>query len=375
MTEVSVVLPCRNEEQSIGECILKTHNVFEKYNIHGEIIVSDSSTDNSPEIVRKLNVKLVKHNKEGYGRAYLEGFKIAEGTYLFLADPDGTYDFSEIPFFLEYLRNDNYDFVIGNRLAGNIEKGAMPYLHRYIGIPILSLLFRLFFRIKIHDTQCGMRAITKEALSKLNLQTTGMEFASEMIVKAVQEGLRIKEVPIDYYQRKGNSKLRSFADGWRHLRFMLLYCPLFLFFIPGMLLFLFGLVSMLWLYIGSPIILGIRLYFYPMFLSSLSIIIGYQLIIFSFFAKTYAITHLGQESPRINLLYKYITIEKASILGIVISVIGIVIYVAIFLKWIQGGFGALEEAKNSIAALTFIIIGIQTIFSSFMLSILGIKDK
>lgn len=372
--ELSVILPCLNEEQGLGLCIDNIKKVIKNNNLDAEIIVVDNgSTDNSCRIAQELGVKLVQEKERGYGSAYLKAFKEAFGKYLFLADSDGSYDFNEIPGFIEQLKN-GYNFVIGNRFKGKIEKGAMSWSHQYIGNPILSAILRLFFKAKIHDTQCGMRAITKEAQEKLNLKTTGMEFASEMVIKAIKNKLRLKELPINYYKRKGESKLKSFADGWRNLRFMLLHSPLFLFLIPGLILLLIGLISIIWMYLGSPQILGIKLQYHPMFLSALLIIIGYQLIIFSLFAKTYAIIHLG-DGPIFDNLYKYITIEKASMAGLSIVVIGIVIYLFIFFKWLNSGFGELQEIKNSILALTLIIIGIQTIFSSFMLSILGIQEK
>ncbi len=275
--ELSIVLPCRNEEGTLGECILRIGEVLAHHEINGEIIVSDSSMDRSPEIARDQGVILVKHDKEGYGMAYLEGFKAVSGRYIFCVDPDGSYDFAEIPHFLNYLRS-GYDFVIGNRFKGRMAQGAMPWLHRYIGNPLFSFMLRMFFKEKISDVHCGMRAIKKEALDGLNLKTLGMEFASEMVIKAVKKKLKIKELPIDYHKRQGKSKLRSFADGWRHLRFMLLYSPLFLFFIPGVFLFSLGLLTMFWLYFNSPILLGIKLFYHPMFLSSVLVIIGYQII-------------------------------------------------------------------------------------------------
>ncbi len=372
--ELSVVLPCRNEEESLGSCLQQIKDVLDANNISAEIIVSDSSTDNSPQIARRFNVTLVKHDREGYGMAYLEGLKAASGKYIFCADPDGSYDFAEIPRFLECLR-DGYDFVIGNRFEGKIARGAMPWLHRYIGNPVLSSIVKMFFVARISDTQCGMRALTKEALDKLRLKALGMEFASEMIIKAVQKRLKVKELPINYYQRFGKSKLKSFADGWRHLRFMLLYSPLFLFFVPGVILFLLGFSSMFWLYLMSPVISGIKLSYHPMFVSAVLVIVGYQVMLFSLFAKTYAITHLGEENRLIQSLYRYVTIEKASLAGILVVSAGVIIYITIFFKWINSGFGAIQEIKLSIVALTLIAFGIQTIFSSFMLSILGIKEK
>src|SRR3989338_6137651 len=202
-----------------------------------------------------------------------------------------------------------------------------------------------------------------------------MEFASEMIIKDLKNKLKIKELPINYYKRKGKSKLKTFSDAWKHMRFMLLYSPLFLFFIPGLIMLLIGVASMFWFYFGSPEILGIKLFSHPMFFSSLLLISGYQLIIFSAFAKTYSITHLKEESAFMNKTYKYLTIERASILGFLIIFFGFIIYFFILKKWLNSGFGELNEIKNSIVALTLITTGIQTIFSSFMLSILAIKEK
>lgn len=372
--ELSVILPCLNEEQALGLCLEKIKEVIEKGNLDAEIIVVDNgSTDYSCKVAMEKQVRLVHEQERGYGAACLKGFATAKGKFLFLADSDGSYDVNEIPRFIEQLRQ-GYDFVIGNRFKGKIGKGAMSWSHKYIGNPMLSGILKLFFKTKIHDVHCGMRAITKKALEELNLKTMGMEFASEMVIMAEKNKLKIKELPINYYKRSGKSKLKTFADGWRHLRFMLLHSPLFLFFIPGLLLFSTGIASMLWMYFDSPKILGISLYYHPMFLSALFIIIGYQLIIFALFAKTYAITHLGS-NPIFDKFYKYITIEKAGIFGISIVLLGITIYVIIFLHWISIGFGELNEVKNSILALTLITIGIQTISSSFMLSILGIRSK
>jgi glycosyltransferase involved in cell wall biosynthesis len=373
--EISIILPCLNEEKAIGSCLDAINEAVKREKLNAEIIVVDNgSTDNSCKIAKEKGARLVKEREKGYGSAYLQGFKEARGSKIFMADSDGSYDFNEIGNFIKEL--DEHDFVLGNRFKGEMKKGSMPFSHKYLGNPILSGILRLFFNASIKDAHCGMRAIKKEALDKLNLRTTGMEFASEMVIKAGKNNLKIKEIPINYHKRKGSSKLKSFPDGWRHLRFMLLYSPLFLFLIPGLILFFLGLSSLLWIYLGSPEILGIRLQYHPMFLSALLIIIGYQLIIFSLFAKTYAITHLKEKKSKIlNKLYKYITIEKASIAGLAIALTGIIIYLTIFIRWLQSGFGALEEIKNSIIALILIVIGIQTIFSSFMLSMLSIRER
>lgn len=372
--KISIILPCRNEEIALPLCLQQIKNTVESNHLSAEIIVSDSSTDNSPKIAQKYGVKLVKHDKEGYGIAYSEALTKATGKYIFMADADNSYDFKEIPKFVKQLEN-GYDMVIGNRFSGKMHEGAMTFSHKYIGNPILSFILRLFFKTNIKDSQCGMRAISKASLEKLNLQTTGMEFASEMIIKALRNNLKIKELPIDYHPRIGKSKMHQFSDAWRHIRFMLLYSPLFLFFIPGLIFFLLGAASILWFYFFSPQIFGIKLFYHPMFFSSALIIIGYQLIIFSAFAKIYSITHLKNRDEKMEKMFKYITIEKAGILGTIISVVGLIIYFWIFAKWAGNKFGSLNEIKNSVVALTFVVLGVQTIFSSFMLSILGIKEK
>lgn len=349
--EISIILPCQNEEKALAFCIEQIKKTIKENKLDAEIIVSDSSTDNSPKIAIKENVILVKHDKDGYGTAYLEAFKVARGKYIFMADADGTYEFSEIPRFLKFLR-DGYDFVIGDRFSGKMEKGAMPYTHK-LGNPLLSGTLRLFFGTTIKDSHCGMRAISKKSLHKLNLQTTGMEFASEMVIKALKNNLKIKELPINYLNRIGSSKLKAVADSWKHMRFMLLYSPLFLFFIPGFLMMLMGSAIMLWFYNQDLA-----------FFTPLLIIAGYQLIIFSVFAKTYSITHLKENPGFMQKIYKYLTIERASILGIAIILIAILFYFFTPKNW-----------NISMIVFTTAVIGVQTIFSSFMLSILSIKEK
>ncbi|MBL7072012.1 MAG: glycosyltransferase family 2 protein [Candidatus Omnitrophica bacterium] len=372
--EISIILPCLNEESALGRCIDKIREVIKDNSLDAEIIVSDNgSTDRSCEIAADKKATLVHEKVKGYGAAYLRGFDAARGRYLFLADADGTYDFEEIPRFIAELKG-GYDFVIGNRFKGNMEKGAMPWANKYIGNPVLAAILRIFFRTTIHDTHCGMRALTRMAADRLNLKTTGMEFASEMIVEALKKRLKIKELPINYHLRSGDSKLQSVADGWRHLRFMLLYSPRFLFLYPGIALFSAGLVTLILLYFDALTVLGRSLQYHPMFPAALLTITGYQLIIFALFAKTYAITHL-EDRPVFSKLYKYITIEKAGMAGIAMGAVGVIIYILILIKWVKGGFGQLEEVKNSILALTLVTVGIQTIFSSFMLSILGIRKR
>ncbi len=371
--ELSVILPCRNEEQGLDFCIKEIKKVIKENNIDAEIIVSDSSIDKSPEIAKKNNVVLVKHDQVGYGRAYIEGFKRAKGKYIFMADADGSYEFKDIPIFLHYLKN-GYDLVIGDRFKGEMNKQAMPWHHKYIGNPILSGITRFLFNTPIKDIHCGARAIKRGSLEKLHLNTPGMEFATEMMVKASKQHLKIKELPINYRIRKGKSKLNSFSDGWRHLKYMLLFSPMFLFFVPGLFLFLVGLSTLGWLYFGSPEFLGIKLYYHPMFISTALIVLGYQLMILTAFAKIYAYTHLGERSKSLEKLFKHITIERASLAGLLIVAISLLIYIYILSGWINSGFSSLNHIKNSIVAITMFIIGTQTIFSSFMLKILSLKE-
>ena len=372
--ELSIVLPCLNEEAGLSFCLKSIQKIIKRYNLHAEIIVVDNgSSDQSKPIAQKAGVRVIEEPQQGYGSACRAGLNAARGEYLFLADADGSYDFQKIPLFLNELRNE-YDFIIGNRFAGTIESKAMPWTHRYIGNPILSAILRLFFHSNIRDAHCGMRAIRAKSFHDLNLRTTGMEFASEMVIKAEKKELSIIELPINYHKRQGQSKLKSLADGWRHLRFMLLYSPLFLFFLPGAALFLIGCILFTLTYFNLLTIKNIQFQYHPLFLAALLIIVGYQLITFALFSKTYAITHLG-EKPVFDKLYKYITIENASIIGIVAGASGTAVYGIIFLKWINTDFGELFEVKNAILGLTLLTLGIQTIFSSFMLSILGIKEK
>jgi glycosyltransferase involved in cell wall biosynthesis len=318
---------------------------------------------------------VVKHDKKGYGIAYLEGFKTVKGKYVFCADADGTYDFNEIPRFLHYLRQ-GYDFVIGNRFKGKMNKEAMPFSHRYIGNPFLSMILRLFFKAKVGDSHCGMRALTKEAIDKLELKTTGMEFASEMIIKAAKNKLKIKELAIDYHKRIGKSKLSSFTDGWRHLRFMLMYAPDYLFMIPGMLLLLFGIFIMGLFLIGPVEINGLVLYTHPMIVGSFLSILGYQIITLGIYAKTYAVSIGFEKNDKfIDFLAKLITFESGLILGFLVLVVSFIFGSILLLDWVVKGFPGVLKTNDMILILTLAILGVQTMFSAFFLSILLVKKR
>ena len=392
---ISIILPCLNEEKAVGFCIESVVGVAVENDLNVEIIVVDNgSKDDSVKIVQDLiqkynsnlgqeqihlgavhpNLLLLQEPIKGYGSAYLSGLRSARGKYIFMADADATYDFGDIPRFIKKLEEGS-DLVVGNRFSGMMESNSMTFSHRWIGNPVLSSLVKLFFKVKIHDIHCGARAISKEAFNRITLYTLGMEFASEMIIKVAKAKMNIVEIPIKYKMRIGESKLETFSDGWRHLRFILLYSPIVIFLIPGLLLFLCGLISIFILYIGNFSLFGIMFYFHPMFLSALCIILGYELIFFTAFSKTYAVTHLGDNEHLVEKMLKFLTLEKGLIIGGILTVSSVLVFVSIFIGWIGTNLGGLNQTKNLILALTFAVIGMQTITGSFMLSILGIKEK
>jgi len=249
----------------------------------------------------------------------------------------------------------------------------MPFLHKYIGNPFLSYVLRKFFKINVKDTHSGFRLIKKKALEKLELKTMGMEIASEMLIKAGKNKLKIKEIPITYYPRKGHSKLSSFKDGWRHLRFMLLYSPNYLFLVPGLVLFLFGFLIMLLLLEGPLNIFNLKLDIHPMIFGSLSAVVGYQVILLWLYAKTYAVNYLNERDRLITVINKLINLERGIFIGLMILILGVILNLNILIIWINSGFGSLSELRTAVFAFTLVILGIQTIFSSFFLSILGLR--
>ncbi len=375
-TEVSIIMPCLNEEETIEICVKKALASLERLGKRGEVIVVDNgSKDNSAEVARKAGAKVIFEPEKGYGSALLRGFEEAKGKFIIMGDADDTYDFSQIDRLLNPLY-EGFDFVIGSRFKGKIHKGAMSWSHRFIGNPILSGMCRLFFHHRFSDVHCGMRAITKEAYQKLNLQTKGMEFASEMLVTALREGLKIKEIPIDYYLRKGVSKLRPFKDAWRHLRFMFLFSPNYLFLLPGGALFILGLLLLFLLLPGPFLAFGRRWDIHLMIIGSLSAILGFQILSLGFYAKTYSLLEGFLKKDRlICFLQSHFNLEKGIFLGLLFFLIGLCINLYILLEWVIKRFGALDRVRLALAGVTFMIIGIQIIFSSFFLSILGLKKR
>jgi glycosyltransferase involved in cell wall biosynthesis len=374
--ELSVVLPCLNEEEAVGICLKKIKEVFAKEGIEGEIIVADNgSTDRSRDIAASCGAKVVLEHTKGYGSAYLRGFKEAKGKYIIMADSDNTYDFYDIPKFLKALKS-GYDLVMGSRFKGGIKKGAMSWSHRYLGNPVLSCMCRLFFHTRLSDIHCGMRAFTHDAWRKMKLQTLGMEFATEMVLGALTSNLKIHEVPIHYHPRKGESKLRSIPDAWRHIRLMLLYCPLWLYFIPGALGFMVGMLLLLLLLRGPVLFLGHYWGIHVMVFASMLSILSYQILNLGVYAHTLAIRQGFIRVDRLTRFFQLrFDLEKGLILGGIVSLLGFMAVFFIFMEWFFKDFGALYRIRESILAMTFLVIGLQTMFSSFFISLLFIEKR
>lgn len=379
--ELSVVMPCLNEAETIAVCIQKAQAFFAAHHIDGEIVIGDNgSTDGSQEIARNLGAMVVDIPHKGYGNALKGGFNAASGKYIIMGDADDSYDFGALMPFIEKLREGN-DFVIGNRFKGGIKKDAMPFLHKYLGNPVLSFLGRLFFRSAMGDFHCGLRGFSREAYLKMELTTTGMEFASEMIVKAHLLNLKIVEVPTILYKdgRSRKPHLKTWSDGWRHLRFLLLYSPQWLFLIPGILLMAIGL-SLSAMLIVTPIKIGaVTLDVHTLLYSSGMLLCGFQFAVFYGFTKVFAVTHrLLPRSHRFDSLFRYINLEKGLILGALMILTGIGLSCYGLQLWSNQDFGKLE-ARNTlrviIPAVTIIILGVQTVLFSFFFSILGLKDE
>lgn len=372
--DVSVVIPCFNEEAAIGVCVKKVSEVFSRENISGEIIVVDNgSIDNSAQIAAGAGAKVVFEPVQGYGAAYIKGLRAAQGKYVVIADGDNSYDFYEIPKFLDALK-EGYDLVMGSRFKGKIHRGAMPWKNKYIGNPLLSGLCRLFFHTELSDIHCGMRGFTKSAYEKMNLKCLGMEFATEMVMEALSKRLKVKEVPITYFLRIGASKLRPFKDAWRHIRFMLLFCPAWLYLFPGMFFTGTGMLTLLALVKGPFLFLGHSWDIHMNILASLLSILGYQLINLGMYAKTFAVGegYINYDKT-ITFFTKHFKLETGLLVGLVFFLIGLSVNLFIFMEWWQSSFGPLYRIRESIFAMTFMIIGLQTIFSSFFISLLIVR--
>jgi glycosyltransferase involved in cell wall biosynthesis len=377
--EVSIVMPCLNEEESIRQCIAMAQEGLERAGAAGEIVIADNgSTDGSQEIARGLGARVVDVPAKGYGAALMGGFEAAHGRYVIMGDADGSYDFGHIEAFVARLRAGD-DLVMGNRFRGGIEDGAMPFLHRYLGNPVLSFVGRLLFPSAIGDFHCGLRGFRREILPALDLQSPGMEFASEMVVKATLGKLKISEVPTTLSPdlRSRPPHLRTWSDGWRHLRFLLLFSPRWLFFYPGLALSVVGLVAMIALLPGELRLLGAGFDVHTLVYASAMIVVGYQAMLFAVFARIYAMTTgFLPGKPWIESFNEKLSLEAGALAGLGLILAGIVMSIVALFVWGNSGFGNLhyrETLRLVIPAATLLILGVQTVLASFFVSILGIE--
>jgi glycosyltransferase involved in cell wall biosynthesis len=379
--ELSVVLPCLNEAETLETCVRRAQRAIQDAKIAGEVIVADNgSSDDSVEIAERLGVRVVHVKAMGYGNALMGGIAAASGKYILMGDADASYDFGHIPRFLEKLRA-GADLVMGNRFQGGIQPGAMPFLHRYLGNPVLSGLGRLFFKSPFGDFHCGLRAISKTAYARLGLQTTGMEFASEMVVKATLLKLSVAEVPTTLSPdgRTRSPHLRTWRDGWRHLRFLLLYSPRWLFLYPGLLLMLAGTLLELWLLPAARTVGDVTFDVHTMVYAAAFVLLGFQAVAFAVFTKVFAISEgLFPPDPALEKIFRYITLEVGLVAGTVLIAAGMGASVYAVGLWGARHFGMLDYSHTMrlvIPAALFLILGAQTVFTSFFLSVLGLRRR
>jgi len=379
--ELSVVMPCLNEHETVGVCVRKALATLREAGISGEVIVADNgSTDGSIEIAQAEGARVVNVADKGYGNALKGGILASSGEYVLMADSDDSYDFRHIPSFLEELRNGS-DLVMGNRFRGGIADDAMPFLHRYLGNPVLTAIGRLFFRSNCKDFHCGLRAFRKDSFLRMDLRSTGMEFASEMVVKASLLRMKVSEVPTTLSPdgRSHPPHLRTWRDGWRHLRFLLMYSPRWLFLYPGILLILVGLAGCAWLLPGPRVIHGIGFDVHTLLYAFVAVLLGFQLVAFATFTKVFAITEgLLPADPRLTRVFRWITLETGLAIGGLLMLLGMGGSVWAVSHWARDSFGALDPVRMlrvvmpSVFALT---LGVQITTSSFFLSILGLRRR
>jgi hypothetical protein len=379
--EVTVVMPCLNEAETLEICIKKAQEAFRNHSIRGEVIVADNgSVDGSIEIAERMRARVVRVKARGYGNAIMGGIGAARGKYVIMGDADDSYDFTSLDVFVKKLR-EGYDLVMGNRFKGGIRPGAMPALHRYLGNPVLTMIGRMFFQSPCGDFHCGLRGFEKASIDRLNLRTTGMEFASEMVVKATLHRMRIAEVPTTL-SRDGRSRpphLRSWRDGWRHLRFLLLYSPRWLFLYPGALVLIAGFAMCIWLLAGPQAVGGVVLDVHSLIYAALAMVVGFQAISFALCTKIFAISEgLLPEDPRLDKLFRYVTLEVGLVVGTALILLGLAGSIYAFVLWESLSFGPLNPSRGLrfvIPAATSITLGCQTVLTSFFMSVLGLKRR
>jgi glycosyltransferase involved in cell wall biosynthesis len=380
--ELTILMPCLNEAETLAACIQKARLGLERARVRGEVLVADNgSTDGSIALAEKMGVGVVPVKEKGYGSALRGGIEAARGKWILMGDADDSYDFSEAERFVQKFR-EGFDVVMGCRLpsgGGTILPGAMPWKNRWIGNPILSLIGQTFFKCPARDFHCGLRGFTKEAYRKMDLKTTGMEFASEMVIKATLKGLRITEVPITLHPdgRSRPPHLRPWRDGWRHLRFMLIYCPRWLFLVPGLVLGVLGAAASSVLAFGPVHVGRVEFSAGTLAMACMAVVIGAQLVAFALFTKVFAVGEgLLPQDPRFSRVFKTFTLEKGICFGVVILFLGLGLLLRGFLNWKLANYGVLsyeENMRRLLPAVSLIVVAIQIVFSSFFMSILGLK--
>src|SRR6266566_1022827 len=375
--DVSVVIPCLHEANSIAICVEKAQKAFADAGLRGEVVVADNgSTDGSIEIAEKHGARVIPVAQRGYGSALKAGIRAARGAFIIMGDADDSYDFGEVPRFVEKWRA-GYDVVMGNRFRGEIKRGAMPWHHKYIGNPVLSRVLNLFFHAGIGDSHCGMRGFTRAVYDRMDLRSTGMEFASEFVIKAAQIKARITEIPITLWPDKRGRPphLRSFRDGWRHLRFMLLYAPNWLFLLPGGALLAAGLLLVFWLLPGPrQISARVVLDIHTMIFGVIFTLLGVQILSIGSFAKVFSYAERFDRNPvSLKRLLKRVKLETGLLVGGSLFLAGFAGCAWVAWKWAASGFGPLHEVRNVLFWSMWLFIGVQVTFASFFLSMLGIS--
>jgi hypothetical protein len=371
--EVSVVMPCLNEQDSVGVCVRKALAGLAAAGAVGEVVVVDNgSTDGSAEVAQAAGARVVPESRRGYGNAYLAGFAAARGRLIVMGDADDTYDFSDLSALLAPLRAGRADYVLGSRFAGRILPGAMPWLHRYVGNPVLTGILNRLFDVRSSDAHSGMRAFSREAYLRMRLRCEGMELASELVIAAGRAGLRIEEVPITYHPRVGDSKLHSLRDGWRHLRFMLLLAPRHLFVLPGLALLGLGLAGQAVLLPGALDLGFHRLDLHFSILFALVALLGWQLVLLGVCADVHNHAVGWQERRRWPLpqVHRLFTLERGLVLGGGLFAVGFVVDAVVLARWLANDLGALNELRPALLAMTLMVLGAQTAFGSFFLRLL-----
>jgi glycosyltransferase involved in cell wall biosynthesis len=375
--EVSVVIPCLNEANSIGYCVEKAIGAFQTAGLRGEVVIGDNgSTDGSIEIAEKLGARVVHAEQKGYGAALQAGITASHGAFIVMGDADDSYDFAEVPRFVEAWHKGN-DVVMGNRFKGEIKPGAMPWHHKYIGNPVLSGVLNVLFHANIGDSHCGMRGFTRAIYDKMDLRSTGMEFASEFVIKATQLDAKITEIPITLWKDKRGRPphLRSFRDGWRHLRFMLLYAPNWLFLLPGALLGTIGLFLVFWLLPGPRrVSANVVLDIHTMIFGVIFTLLGAQIVSIGAFAKVFSYSERFDRNPvSLKRVLKRVTLEMGLVLGGALALLGFAGCAWITWQWAASGFGPLQAVRWVLFWSMWLFLGMQIIFASFFLSMLGIS--